>query len=116
MIALSCPRHDRFRLPAAEHRVPRTARHLLRGGPAQPSRTWPRRELVALPSFVRRPGRGRRTAGPTSGFVAIENSIEGTVNANLDALVFERELLIVGEVILPSSRTCWHRPVRAWPT
>jgi prephenate dehydratase len=34
------------------------------------------------------------------GFLAIENSIEGTVNANLDALVFERDLLIVREVVL----------------
>jgi prephenate dehydratase len=34
------------------------------------------------------------------GFLAIENSIEGTVNANLDALVFDRDLLIVGEVVL----------------
>ncbi len=34
------------------------------------------------------------------GFLAIENSIEGTVNANLDALVFDRDLLIVREVVL----------------
>jgi len=34
------------------------------------------------------------------GFLAIENSIEGTVNANLDALVFEQDLLIVREVHL----------------
>lgn len=34
------------------------------------------------------------------GFLAIENSIEGTVNTNLDALVFERDLLIVREVVL----------------
>jgi prephenate dehydratase len=34
------------------------------------------------------------------GFVAIENSIEGTVNVALDQLVFERDLLIVGEVVL----------------
>ena len=34
------------------------------------------------------------------GFLAIENSIEGTVNANLDALIFERDLLIVREVVL----------------
>ena len=34
------------------------------------------------------------------GFLALENSIEGTVIANLDALVFERDLLIVGEVVL----------------
>jgi prephenate dehydratase len=34
------------------------------------------------------------------GFLAIENSIEGTVNANLDALIFDRDLLIVREVVL----------------
>ena len=34
------------------------------------------------------------------GFVAIENSIEGTVNVSLDALVFEHELLIQREVVL----------------
>lgn len=35
------------------------------------------------------------------GFVAVENSIEGTVNITLDQLVFERDLLIVREVVLP---------------
>jgi prephenate dehydratase len=35
------------------------------------------------------------------GFVAIENSIEGTVSIAMDQLVFERELIIVGEVVLP---------------
>jgi prephenate dehydratase len=35
------------------------------------------------------------------GFVAVENSIEGTVNVTLDQLVFERDLLIVREVVLP---------------
>ena len=34
------------------------------------------------------------------GFVPIENSIEGTVSATLDSLVFESELLIQREVIL----------------
>lgn len=34
------------------------------------------------------------------GFMAIENSIEGTVNTNLDALVFDRDLLIVREVVI----------------
>lgn len=34
------------------------------------------------------------------GFLGIENSIEGTVNSNLDALVFGRDLLIVREVVL----------------
>src|SRR5579875_2182057 len=32
-------------------------------------------------------------------FVALENSIEGTVPVTLDQLVFERELRIVGELI-----------------
>lgn len=35
------------------------------------------------------------------GFVAIENSIEGSVNAALDQLIFERDLYIVREVVLP---------------
>jgi prephenate dehydratase len=35
------------------------------------------------------------------GFVAIENSIEGTVSVTMDQLVFEQELLVVGEVVLP---------------
>jgi prephenate dehydratase len=38
--------------------------------------------------------------GTDLGFLAIENSIEGTVNTNLDALVFDRDLLIVREVVL----------------
>ncbi|MEO6121754.1 MAG: prephenate dehydratase [Acidimicrobiales bacterium] len=35
------------------------------------------------------------------GFVALENSIEGTVNMSLDALIFDTELLIRREVVLP---------------
>ncbi len=35
------------------------------------------------------------------GFVAIENSIEGTVSVTMDQLVHERELIIVGEVVTP---------------
>ena len=34
------------------------------------------------------------------GFVAIENSIEGTVNVSLDALTFEHDLLIQRDVVL----------------
>ena len=34
-------------------------------------------------------------------FVAVENAIEGTVNVTVDALVFEHELLIQREVVLP---------------
>jgi prephenate dehydratase len=33
------------------------------------------------------------------GFLALENSIEGTVNANLDALIFDGDLLIIREVV-----------------
>lgn len=35
-----------------------------------------------------------------SGFVALENSIDGTVNESLDGLIFENELLIQREVVL----------------
>lgn len=35
------------------------------------------------------------------GFVAMENSIEGTVAVTMDQLVFEQDLIIVGEVVRP---------------
>ncbi len=35
------------------------------------------------------------------GFVAVENAIEGTVNATLDTLIFETDLYIQREVVLP---------------
>jgi prephenate dehydratase len=35
------------------------------------------------------------------GFVALENAIEGTVNVSLDALIFDRELLIQREIVVP---------------
>jgi prephenate dehydratase len=57
-------------------------------------------ERVPLPSFVHvlsAVSEGRVDYG----FVAIENSIEGTVSIAMDQLVFERDLLIVGEVVLP---------------
>jgi prephenate dehydratase len=41
-----------------------------------------------------------RTGRADLGFVPIENSIEGTVNATVDSLVFEVDLLIQREVIL----------------
>ncbi|HEX2064099.1 MAG TPA: prephenate dehydratase [Acidimicrobiales bacterium] len=37
------------------------------------------------------------------GFVALENSIEGTVNVSLDTLIFDADLLIQREVVLPVS-------------
>ncbi|MDP9071503.1 MAG: prephenate dehydratase [Actinomycetota bacterium] len=37
------------------------------------------------------------------GFVALENSIEGTVNVSLDTLIFGADLLIQREVVLPVS-------------
>jgi prephenate dehydratase len=60
--------------------------------------------LVPLESFVQILGavsEGRADYG----FVAIENSIEGTVNVALDQLVFERELLIVREVVIPIAQS-----------
>lgn len=43
-------------------------------------------------------------AGDTDlGFVALENSIEGTVNVTLDSLIFDNDLLIRREVVLPVS-------------
>jgi len=57
-------------------------------------------ELVPLPSF---PDVLRSTAdGDVDfGFVALENSIEGTVRLVMDLLVFEHDLLIQREVVLP---------------
>ena len=56
-------------------------------------------ELVAMPSF---PDVLRATAdGEVDfGFVALENSIEGTVRLVMDGLVFEHDLLIQREVVL----------------
>jgi prephenate dehydratase len=39
------------------------------------------------------------------GFVAIENSLEGTVNVALDQLIFQHDLLIVREVVLPITQS-----------
>src|SRR5207302_8698441 len=58
-----------------------------------------RAEVVPLPSFPDVLA-AVEDGGTNLGFLAIENSIEGTVNANLDALIFERNLLIVQEVVL----------------
>jgi prephenate dehydratase len=57
-------------------------------------------ELVPMPSF---PDVLRATAhGEVDyGFVALENSIEGTVRLVMDLLVFEHDLLIQREVVLP---------------
>jgi prephenate dehydratase len=57
-------------------------------------------QLRPLPSFVH--VLSAVTEGTVDyGFVALENSIEGTVSIALDQLVFERDLIIVGEVVLP---------------
>jgi len=57
-------------------------------------------ELVDLPTFpdvLAAVAEGRTDLG----FVAVENAIEGTVNVTVDALVFEHDLLIQREVVLP---------------
>jgi prephenate dehydratase len=59
------------------------------GADLQPRSTWP--EVMAAVS-----------AGEADyAFVAVENSIEGTVPVTLDQLVFDQDLRIVGEVTLP---------------
>jgi len=57
-------------------------------------------ERVPMPSFVHVLA-GVADGTVDYGFVALENSIEGTVSIALDQLVFERDLIIVGEVVLP---------------
>jgi prephenate dehydratase len=55
---------------------------------------------VPLPSFVH--VLSAVTDGSVDfGFVAIENSIEGTVSIAMDLLVFDHELQIVGEAVMP---------------
>lgn len=44
------------------------------------------------------------------GFVAIENSIEGTVPVTMDQLIFERELFIVSEAVLPVTQNLLTMP------
>lgn len=44
------------------------------------------------------------------GFVAIENSIEGTVPVTMDQLIFERELFIVREAVLPVTQNLLAMP------
>ena len=53
----------------------------------------PRRDALRGP-------RGRRQRSATLAFVPIENSIEGAVNATVDSLVFDVDLLIQREVVL----------------
>lgn len=57
-------------------------------------------ELVpvgSIPEVLAVTGRGEVDLG----FVAIENAIEGTVNAAIDALAFDHDLLIQREVVIP---------------
>jgi prephenate dehydratase len=44
------------------------------------------------------------------GFVAVENAIEGTVNVTLDTLIFETDLYIQREVVLPVHQHLLARP------
>ncbi len=68
-----------------------------------------RAELRPLPSFVH--VLSAVTDGTVDyGFVALENSIEGTVSIALDQLVFERDLVIVGEVVLPVTQNLLAHP------
>jgi prephenate dehydratase len=65
--------------------------------------------LLPLPSFVEvlaAVSEGRADHG----LVAIENSIEGTVSVTVDQLVFERDLLISRELVLPITQNLLTRP------
>ena len=57
-------------------------------------------QLQPLPSFVHVLS-AVADGAVDYGFVALENSIEGTVSIALDQLVFERDLIIVAEAVLP---------------
>lgn len=66
-------------------------------------------ELIPLPSFA--DVLSAVEEGEVEyGFLPIENSIEGTVLATFDSLVFERNLLIQREVILPIHQNLLARP------
>src|ERR1700761_6143217 len=65
--------------------------------------------LLPLPSFpevLAAVAEGRADHG----LVAIENSIEGTVSVTIDQLVFERDLLISRELVLPITQNLLTRP------
>jgi prephenate dehydratase len=66
-------------------------------------------QLQPLPSFVHVLAAVSEGA-VDYGFVALENSIEGTVSIALDQLVFERDLIIVAEVILPVTQNLLAAP------
>lgn len=65
--------------------------------------------LQPLPSFVHVLG-GVADGTLDYGFVAIENSIEGTVSITMDQLVHERDLIIVGEVVTPVTQNLLAAP------
>ena len=56
---------------------------------------------MATIAYLGPPGTFSEEGRTDLGFVAVENAIEGTVNVTVDALVFEHELLIQREVVLP---------------
>lgn len=66
-------------------------------------------QLSALPTFAE-VLRATEDAEVDFGFVAIENAIEGTVNATQDALAFDSDLLIQREVVLPIHLELMVRP------
>jgi prephenate dehydratase len=66
-------------------------------------------QLRPLPSFVH--VLGAVGSGEVDyGFVALENSIEGTVSVALDQLIFERDLHIVREIVRPVTQNLLGAP------
>ncbi|MBO0729627.1 MAG: prephenate dehydratase [Acidimicrobiaceae bacterium] len=65
--------------------------------------------LVPLPSFVE-VLTAVSDGDADYGLVALENSIEGTVSVAIDQLVFDRDLLISREIVLPITQNLIARP------
>ena len=53
-------------------------------------------QIISIPEVIHATARGDVDLG----FVAIENAIEGSVNATLDTLAFDTDLLIEREVVM----------------
>ena len=94
----ACDFPERFRDRSRHDRLPRSGRYLHRGGAVHPARL----RVEHRPALRRSSRRARRRPAGSAdlAFVPIENSIEGTVNAIVDSLVFEVDLLIQREVVL----------------
>jgi prephenate dehydratase len=72
-------------------------------------------ELVPMPSIAEVLS-ATESGDLDAGFVAIENSIEGTVNITMDTLAFETDLLVQKEAVLDIELHLLAPAGRPWPT